>query len=220
MSNIQISTTKYERGIDVTKNIYVIIAEYSSLRSEILTRTSNMYQLFGAGFATLLWIFTNSYSYSTLIVFFVGVFFFLLFYWLIERDIRKAARRIREIEREVNNRTGEQLLIWESRWGGGVTGFFGTARPLTIEEADERANKEDELPWVGNMFISLARNLKSITIFFKDDLLFGTLIVVPIGIFIYIIIEELQRVFNFNNLFTFGSYSLLYLHKYSAEICT
>src|SRR5208282_3296619 len=115
MSNSQQSRTEDNNLADSTK---YIIAEYAALRSEIMTRTSNMYQLFGAGFATLLWVCTAAYSYSTLIVLFLGLLFFLGFSWLIDRDIQKAARRLREIERDVNDRTGEPLLVWESRWGG------------------------------------------------------------------------------------------------------
>ena len=49
---------------------------------------------------------------------------------MIWRDLHKAVQRVREIEIDINDRVGEDLLIWENLWGGAKTGFFGNARPL------------------------------------------------------------------------------------------
>ena len=49
--------------------------------------------------------------------------------WTTFRDIGKAAERLRELENDINHRAGEQLLVWETYWGGAVTGILGRARP-------------------------------------------------------------------------------------------
>jgi hypothetical protein len=60
----------------------------------------------------------------------LGVFVFWYAMLATNRVMRKAARRLREIERSVNRRAGERLLQWESYWGGAVTGFWGKGEPL------------------------------------------------------------------------------------------
>ena len=49
--------------------------------------------------------------------------------WFTIRDIHKAASRLREIERNINLRAGETLLVWESVWGGAIKGWWGQSRP-------------------------------------------------------------------------------------------
>jgi len=51
--------------------------------------------------------------------------------WVTYRDIVKAAARIRELEKDINVRAGEDLLVWETFWGGAVTGFLGRAKKKT-----------------------------------------------------------------------------------------
>jgi hypothetical protein len=48
----------------------------------------------------------------------------------IDRDIEKSAARLREIEGTVNATVGEKVLEWETRWGGSVTGYWGSAKQL------------------------------------------------------------------------------------------
>jgi hypothetical protein len=42
----------------------------------------------------------------------VAIFFFAC--WLVWRDLHKLARRVKEIELDVNARAGEHLLVWET----------------------------------------------------------------------------------------------------------
>jgi hypothetical protein len=133
------------------ERIQILLQEYSTLRSEILTRTSNMYQLIVG--APTAWIFLLEHR-SNFTVFWL--FFAILVVgccilgWFISRDISKAARRLRELESDINRRANENLLVWETQWGGDVTGFWGRAEPLpqnhvftakkTCQEAEEISN--------------------------------------------------------------------------------
>ena len=137
--------------------ITIIMGEYNSLRNEILVRTGHMYQLLVLGAGVLISIITGTYGARTIHIFLASVFVVLAFSWLIERDIRKAARRIREIERYVKQKTGENVLIWENQWGGARSGFFGPAQPLTEEEAEARWSAEPDIPWVGQLFLGILR---------------------------------------------------------------
>jgi hypothetical protein len=143
----------------------VLLSEYDTLRAEILARTGNMYQLFGAAVAVLLWILTNSWGWSTLRVLAALIILGGGFSWLIDRDIRKAAGRLRQIEHDINRRVGEDLLIWESRWGGAVSGFFGPARPLSKEQAEDRLRNGPDYPWVGQLLMLGWKALTYIVVF-------------------------------------------------------
>ena len=49
---------------------------------------------------------------------------------MLKRDLEKAVTRVGEIELDINDRVGEDLLVWENLWGGRVTGYWGAAQPL------------------------------------------------------------------------------------------
>lgn len=108
----------------------MLFKEYEALRSGILGRTNNGYQLWGIGAALLTFLISRplDWKFWTLMGLFVAVF--SLFSWTTVRDIKKAAERLRELENDINKLAGDELLQWETRWGSGVTGFFGRARPL------------------------------------------------------------------------------------------
>jgi len=52
---------------------------------------------------------------------------FSYFCWLISRDSAKVAKRVRELEKDINCRAGETLLVWETLWGREVTGYPGAS---------------------------------------------------------------------------------------------
>jgi len=118
-----------KKAFSEEEKVKILLHEYASLRSEILTRTSNLYQLIAFCAALFVWAVSHkSYHFwiATLSVFIV----FLFFFRLISRDIDKAATRLRELEQDINRRAGETLLVWEVRWGGAVTGHWGRGKPL------------------------------------------------------------------------------------------
>ncbi|MBK8177223.1 MAG: hypothetical protein IPK66_18785 [Rhodospirillales bacterium] len=142
------------------ERIEIILREYESLRLEILERTGHMYQLLVACAAVFLWVLTNSFSLSTLLVILSVIMLGGAFSWLIDRDIRKAAERLRQIEHDINRRVGEDLLVWESRWGGAISGFFGPARPLSKAEAHAWLLKGADPPWVGQLLMFIWRVIR------------------------------------------------------------
>ena len=110
--------------------IQVLLQEYGGLRTEIVHRTNNMYQLIAVGAVVLGFVLSGTNAYRIAIDVAIGAPALKYFHWLITRDIRKAARRLREIEKDVNARAGENLLVWETYFGGEVTGHWGRGREL------------------------------------------------------------------------------------------
>jgi hypothetical protein len=131
-------------------NIQVLLHEYDGLRSEIVQRWVGMQQQISIGVVVLLGIVAvlfskdskidhpRDYILYSLLGFAMCVFCYAM--WQVGRDSGKAAKRVREIEREVNQRAGAELLQWETRWGGGATGYWGSARPIKKSEDDPKAN--------------------------------------------------------------------------------
>ena len=112
------------------EKVKILLQEYASLRSEILIRTSNLYQLLAFCCALFTWIMAHHRSDYFWVALFSVLLVFLFFFRLISRDIDKAAKRLRELEQDINLRAGETLLVWETRWGGAVAGYWGHGTPL------------------------------------------------------------------------------------------
>lgn len=122
--------TDQERFAEEEK-VKILLHEYATLRNEILTRTTNSYQLIASGAAALItllivqpWGVHSMLALATVLSTFIYLFF------LITRDISKAAKRLSELEQDINRRAGETLLVCESRWGGVVAGHWGRGTPL------------------------------------------------------------------------------------------
>jgi hypothetical protein len=131
------------------QKIQILLAEYSSLRAEIVARIGHMYQLFGFGIAVIALLFIQLKPFRFLseskngepahlrkrrILFgSLLVLFGVLFAWSVrsyDRDIKHASARIREIELDVNDRAQEDLLVWENLWGDAATGLWWPGSPL------------------------------------------------------------------------------------------
>src|SRR5687767_11096033 len=112
-----------------SERVRVLLAEHGTLRSEIIALTTLRFQLYtlGGAVTTILsalyirtfgvlpnWLF--AVLFASMLAF-IGIAFSIMFRF-IWRDIQKAASRIREIELDVNDRVGEDLLVWENLWGG------------------------------------------------------------------------------------------------------
>jgi hypothetical protein len=68
---------------------------------------------------------------SFIVVLFVTVGIFSFAIWMTFRDVHKMAGRLGEIELQVNDRAGEELLQWERYWGGLANGIlFNRGLPL------------------------------------------------------------------------------------------
>jgi hypothetical protein len=109
--------------------IQILLAEYGSLRTEVIHRTNNLYQLVAAG-AVLFSVAVSRQRIDAVFWITVGLSITVVaaFAFLINRDLDKAARRLRDLELDINTRAGETLMIWETRWGGVVASALGKPR--------------------------------------------------------------------------------------------
>lgn len=114
----------------------ILLHEYDGLRTEIIHRTNNMYQLFAADALVMGWIATSEFFIlRTWIVLAAAAAATIYLVLLIRRDINKAADRLAEIEEQVDRDTGERYLLrWERQSGGHKTGYLGRARPLNLPD--------------------------------------------------------------------------------------
>lgn len=113
------------------EKVRILLQEYASLHSDILTRTNNTFQLTAVSGAVAVWLLgresADVWFWFALVI---SVFILSYSYLVINRDINKAAKRLRELEKDINRRAGEELMEWQTRWGGAVTGYWGRAKPL------------------------------------------------------------------------------------------
>jgi drug/metabolite transporter (DMT)-like permease len=107
-----------ETSVGERERIQILLAEYTSLRSETNSRISSSYQVVGIGTALIAWLLQQPIGAR----FWIGVCVILVgaLYCgrVIAYDTMNAAKRVRELEIELNNRAGEKLILWESERGG------------------------------------------------------------------------------------------------------
>jgi hypothetical protein len=107
-----------QQGIGEKERIQILLAEYTSLRTEINARLSSFYV--GAGWTTvaIIWLLQQPNNYAFWIGFLIWGIGAAYCARVLGFDSANAGRRVREIEHEVNRRAGERLLVWESERGG------------------------------------------------------------------------------------------------------
>ena len=108
--------------------IAILMGEYATLRAELIARTSFGFQTAAVLLTAMTWFVSQSnlggrHYYFWLIVGFIGLGFASAIFVNV-RDLKKIARRLKEIEHEVNSRAGEHLLVWET-----LSGVFTRMRP-------------------------------------------------------------------------------------------
>jgi hypothetical protein len=110
--------------------IHILLQEYNTLRAELVLNGNKTFQLLSLGGALFVLIISrppDARFWTALVAALVGVSYFS---FVVMRDMRRLAKRVRELEDDINRRAGEELLIWESRWGRAVTGFIVQRAPL------------------------------------------------------------------------------------------
>lgn len=136
------------------EKVRVLLVEYSGLRAEVTARTTHGFQLLAIGVtaASLLVAFSDKASpvlaFSAAGV--IALFFIIAAHFTL-RDIYRAAARLKEIELDVNDRAGEDLMTWESLQAPGATGFWSPAKPLPRDmlrnmPIRERTRRGEPLP--------------------------------------------------------------------------
>lgn len=115
------------------EKLQVLLAEYTALRSETNARISSSYVVAGAIAMVIVWLLQQPIGVSWGIALFIAVVGFAYCARVLSFDAVNAAVRVRELEREINRRVGEKLLIWESERGGLNAGYWRTVfrRPLS-----------------------------------------------------------------------------------------
>ncbi len=133
--------------MDEPDKIKILLSEYTSLSNQIISRFAGQCQLYSIIAAVTIGLlgvyFADFISGCSLLGLLVLTALFLAWLWLdIDRDIAKAALRIREIEARINVSAGEQLLEWETKWGrGGVIGKHLFRKPFSNAGSHEKRSE-------------------------------------------------------------------------------
>ena len=106
------------------QKITILLAEYNTLRAEVMAARSAFHQAIRIGITVLIALvgfalskgIASHYWVIWLIASAVALLLLSLVYW---NDVNtfKFTARLRELEAEINRRAGERLLIWESEMG-------------------------------------------------------------------------------------------------------
>lgn len=111
--------------MDDQTRITILFKEYDTLRSEISVRITSAFNLWNIAAAVIvIWATLQAKSLGSWLVLIVAAGILVAVWVLNELAVRKCARRIAQIERQINSLAGEELLQWESRLGAVATGYL------------------------------------------------------------------------------------------------
>ncbi len=126
-------TEKQAVGFSDFERVQVLLHEYDSLRDEIQQRIAHVYQVVIICAVLATWLLGRNLDGR----FWAGAALLLLliaaFGWFNGEDIKRAAAQLRGIEQHINHLTGEELLTWETHYGGAIAGYWGRPRPAHVE---------------------------------------------------------------------------------------
>ena len=110
--------------------VLILFKEYDTLRTEIIARTNNCYQLWVAAAAAVAWLTSRQLELTLLALTATLGLIFLAAAGALYRDINALSCRASTIEAKINLLSGgEELLEWETRWGGySPNGWFSLKR--------------------------------------------------------------------------------------------
>ena len=115
-----------QASMSTNDKVLTLLAEYNSLRSEIMQRNSvfNQYCVIAipATVAAVTLVYT-AYPPAGVLVLAVIVFLLFFVFRLIEYDTLAAAKRVRELETVLNEMAGEKLVCWETDNGLNTLGY-------------------------------------------------------------------------------------------------
>jgi hypothetical protein len=134
-----------KNGIGEKERLQVLLTEYTSLRSEINVRMSSVYQVAWITAAVTIYLLQQEEDGGIPLIlgFVAGLIGLLICAWTLARDLVRAALRVKQIEFEVNRRAGEQLLVWETEWGGQTSRLWGarTFRKILLLDRPPYSNR-------------------------------------------------------------------------------
>ena len=106
------------------EKIAILALEYTSLRTEINSRISSSYQVAAIFSAVTVWAAQQPWNDQLIAAGAIAGVGFSLCVWFLLRDSMKATFRVQDLEKEINRRAGEKLLIWENELGGLPHGYL------------------------------------------------------------------------------------------------
>jgi hypothetical protein len=114
-----------ETSIGAKEQLKILLAEYTSLRTEANARVTSIYQVASITAAVVIWLLKDGGGpfYLYFIAAFLGLF---ICAWNLARDLGRTGIRIKQIETEINKRAGEHLMVWENEWGGQASKLWGS----------------------------------------------------------------------------------------------
>ena len=107
------------------EKIQILLAEYNTLRDEVISRVDTGYQIVAFVLAALTIVVGVRFDWRMELSLLGTLSLLIWLIWLFAmRDLACLARRVIALEAEINKRSGEELLIYESRLGGGARDFW------------------------------------------------------------------------------------------------
>jgi ABC-type transport system involved in Fe-S cluster assembly fused permease/ATPase subunit len=113
--------------MDPSQKISILLAEYNTLRAEVLAARSNIAQAIGLTVPVMMGVLGVSFSstmkhpksFAVITVVCAASYLLVIYAWN-EINTRKFTKRLRGLESKINELAGEPLLTWESTmgWGG------------------------------------------------------------------------------------------------------
>jgi hypothetical protein len=144
---VEMSEDRSEKVSDKDK-IQILLQEYNTLRSELVSNGSKQFQLVALAGVLVSLILGRPIEKGLWVATLVGVGALFCLGVMVIRHTRRLVRRVIELETEINRRAGEELLVWESRWGAVVTGFVLRRPPLPPKSAPPQAMEEKPNPQI------------------------------------------------------------------------
>jgi hypothetical protein len=102
------------QAISGEARIRILLAEYAALRLEMRARATTRHLYVAAGAAALVWLVVRESGSWVLPGIFITLVLVCSMCTRLTRNINAIARRVRELETEINVRAGERLLVWET----------------------------------------------------------------------------------------------------------
>jgi hypothetical protein len=120
------------------ERVRILLTEWSALRAEMVARMTHGYQLLTVATAaiTILVIAGTNPATPRLLTYALAIVFAVAYAfaaWFVLRDSFKLRDRLLQIEASINERVGEDLIVWETLWGGLGIGFWGKAKPRPVQ---------------------------------------------------------------------------------------
>jgi hypothetical protein len=138
-----ILTMTEESAITDKDKVTILLAEYNTLRAEMIQRYASTYQLFTLGTATAALVNLVTPVEWKWVVAAAALIILGSAFYIIRAGIRHLSAHVRTLEREINRKAKENLLTWESQTEQ-VREKYGTPELGRDLEKQATSNTRDE----------------------------------------------------------------------------